>query len=75
MQIVLWVLSVALLVPSPFPWYASWIITSAVLIIVAAVRMTSFSDSLWILLSKSCGRGSDESKDSATEEPLQLESS
>ena len=47
MQIVLWILSIAILVPSSLPWYLSWIITSVVLILVAAFRMTDIFSKLF----------------------------
>ena len=39
MQIVLWILSVALLSYSLLPWYASWIIIFAILLLVAVLRI------------------------------------
>jgi di/tricarboxylate transporter len=53
MQIVLWILSITLLVSSSL-WYLSWIITSVVLILVAALRMTDISSKLF-----GCGASAD----------------
>jgi di/tricarboxylate transporter len=41
MQIVLWVLSVAVLAANSLPWYMSWLITLAFFVVVAAVRLTN----------------------------------
>lgn len=75
MQIVLWILSVAILVPSSFPWYLSWIITSGVLIVVAALRMTNGVSRVKKICSRMlCRSSSNETKGSSTESPQQLES-
>jgi energy-coupling factor transporter transmembrane protein EcfT len=71
MQIVLWVLSVAILIPSTLPFYFSWIIASVVLIVVAAARMTNCSYSVRGVFSG----GSPETKESLDDEtPRQIES-
>jgi di/tricarboxylate transporter len=41
MQIVLWILSVALLSTSTFDWWISWIVSIAAFVFVAAVRLTN----------------------------------
>ena len=75
MQIVLWILSVAILVPSTVPWYLSWIITSAILVVVAAVRMTNGVSAVKKMCSKLLCLGSSvETKGSLSENPQQIES-
>lgn len=41
MQVVLWILSIAIISSSVLPWWASWLICGAVFLVTAAVRLTN----------------------------------